>query len=170
MDTSKFISLLSLFLFLCCKNVTYTKKDDSFYAIHLIEWNSSVCPKKIVYEQYVKNSNFKKINKSYSKFNVSNCEDIYKSNNQRVLKPILPFKGQIDYDIKLIIDDSIEYKITFIENKIDTIFYGGRPGDFTIMNNITSFTVNGHKVDNSRTPLNIFIPSKTGKIIKKLND
>lgn len=62
---------------------------------------------------------------------------------------------------------AFEFKITSINNKIDTVFSEGRPEDFIIMNNILSFIVNGYKVDNSKASLNIEIPTKTGQVLKK---
>ena len=62
---------------------------------------------------------------------------------------------------------AFEFKITSINNKIDTDFSGGCPEDFIIMNNILSFIVNGYKVDNSKASLNIEIPTKTGQVLKK---
>ncbi|MGN7808710.1 hypothetical protein [Flavobacterium sp. 22076] len=167
MDILKFISVLLLLFFFSCKRITYTKKEDSFYGIHLKEWNSSICPKKVIYERYQKKSNFLKKIKTDSNFEVRDCDSLYKPSNQRVFIPSVKFTGQIDYDIRLVIDDRIEYKITSIDNKIDTVFYGGHPGDLTIMNNIRSLVVNGYKLDNSNTPLNIFIPTNLGKVIKK---
>jgi hypothetical protein len=81
------------------------------------------------------------------------------------LSPNKAFLGSINFDIRLIIDDSLEYKITMIDNKIDTVFSGGRPGDFIIMNNIKSLVVNGHKLDNKNAPLNIEIPANIGLVI-----
>ncbi|MBE8724251.1 hypothetical protein [Flavobacterium hungaricum] len=167
MGILKYISLFSFFIFLGCKNITYTSINDSFYGIYLKDWNSSLCPKKAVYQRYVKGSNFKEMIISNSDFDIGDCEDIYKSTNQRIFTPKKSYNGIIDYDIRFIINDSLEYKITSIDNNIDTIFSGGRPGDFIIMNNIKSFIVNGHKVDNSETPLNIFIPTKFGKVLNK---
>lgn len=156
------------FLFISCNNKSeYSKDDSSFYGIYLKEWNSLLCPKKILFEKYEKNSSFKIIIRGDTRFNIEGCENEVKEINQRIFTPIVSYTGKIDYDIKLIIDDSLEFKITSIDNKIDTVFSGGRPGDFIIMNNISSFIVNGYKVDNSKTPLNIEIPTKTGKVLKK---
>lgn len=74
-------------------------------------------------------------------------------------------KGKINYDTKIIIDDSIEYKITEIFDKIDTLHVGGNK--FVIMNNIKSLVINGKKMDNENAPLNLEIPTNIGKIIKK---
>ncbi|MCV9930833.1 hypothetical protein OIU80_00930 [Flavobacterium sp. LS1R47] len=104
---------------------------------------------------------------SYSDFEVMDCDSIHFESNQRILRPNIEFVGPINYDIRLIIDDSIQYRITDVVNKIDTVFSGGRPGDFIIMNNIKSLVVNGHKLDNKNASLSIEIPTKIGKIIKK---
>ncbi|TDW51756.1 hypothetical protein EV144_101433 [Flavobacterium sp. 270] len=173
MDTLKYISLIVLLIFINCKRITYTKDNSSFDNIILRDWNSSICPKKIIYERYVKNSNFKKLIKTDSIFDTRDCEEGYKTFNQRVLIPYILgteqrfITGKIDYDVRLVLDDSLEFKITFINNKIDTVFSGGRPGDLIIMNNIKSLIVNGYKLDNTKSPLNIDIPTKLGKIIKK---
>jgi hypothetical protein len=86
---------------------------------------------------------------------------------QNFIQKNIEFVGPINYNIRLIIDDSIQYRITDVVNKIDTVFSGDRPGDFIIMNNIKSLVVNGHKLDNENVPLSIEIPTKIGKIIKK---
>lgn len=167
MDTLKCISLLMFIILLNCKRVEYTKVDKSFYDIYLREWNSSICPKKIVFARYVKNSNFKNLINQYSDFEVKDCDSIHLKFNQRILRPNVVLVGSINYDIRLIIDDSIYYNITNIVNEIDTVFSGGRPGDFTIMNNIKSLVVNGYKLNNKNAPLSIEIPTKLGKVIKK---
>ncbi|OMQ13184.1 hypothetical protein [[Flexibacter] sp. ATCC 35103] len=176
MDTLKFISAIVISFFLInCRQITYEKSDESFYYIVLEKWNSSKCPKKIVYERYVKNSNFKNKIKSDSDFTI-NCDDESANNNQRIIFPNKNYIGKVDYDIRLIIDDSIEYKITEIQSKIDTVFLGGRPGDYTIMNSIKSLNINEHQLDNSIVKqsvihiprkVSIYIPTKIGKIIKK---
>lgn len=167
METLRFVSLSIFFILLNCKRLEYTKVDNSFYDIYLRKWNSSICPKKIVLEKYVKNSNFKILTSSYSDFKVLDCDSIHFKFNQRILRPNVAFIGSINYDIRLIIDDSIQYKITDVINKIDTVFSGGRPGDFIIMNNIKSLVINGHRLDNKNAPLSIEIPTKLGKVIKK---
>jgi hypothetical protein len=162
---SKCLSISLFFIFLNCRRVEYAKEDKSFYDIYLRGWKSSVCPKKIVLEKYKKNSNFKNLIDSYSDFEIGDCDSIYTESNQRILSPNKAFLGSINFDIRLIIDDSLEYKITMIDNKIDTVFSGGRPGDFIIMNNIKSLVVNGHKLDNKNAPLNIEIPANIGLVI-----
>ncbi|MXO05631.1 hypothetical protein [Flavobacterium sp. HBTb2-11-1] len=167
MDTSKYFSILLIFVFFNCKRVEYIKEDKSFYDIYLRGWKSSVCPKKIVFEKYVKNSNFKNFIGSYSDFEIGDCDSINKELNQRIISPNKAFLGSINYDIRLIINDSLEYKITMIDNKVDTVFSGGRQGDFIIMNNIKSFEINGNKLDNKNAPLSIEIPTNLGLILKK---
>lgn len=81
--------------------------------------------------------------------------------------PIVPYSGHINYDIKLIVDDSLEYKITNIQDKLDTISGKSGRGKWIVMNNIKSLVINGHRIDNTKTPLNFDIPTKLGKIIKK---
>lgn len=175
MGTLKYFSLISLsFLLLSCKRISYEKSDESFCFIVLDKWNSSVCPKKVVFERYIKNSNFKNKISSDSDF-VINCGD--ELHNQRIIFPSKKqFVGKINYDIRLIIDDSLEYKIIDIQNKIDTVFLGGRPGDLTIMNSVKSLIINNHRLDNSNNisgvfnvPIkaSVFIPTKWGKSIKK---
>ncbi|MCV9930840.1 hypothetical protein OIU80_00965 [Flavobacterium sp. LS1R47] len=178
MDTLKFISLLGLvFLFTSCYKNEYKKSEDSFQNIYLREWNSSICPQKVVFEKYKKNSNFKNLINGSSDFDInSNCLPKYDKfnkkvptstyNDQMVLTPYIFFTGQINYDIRLVIDDSLEYKITAIQDEIDTIADRGRK-KWIIMNNIKSLVVNGHKLDNKNAPLSIEIPTKIGKIIKK---
>ncbi|MCV9930839.1 hypothetical protein OIU80_00960 [Flavobacterium sp. LS1R47] len=176
MGILKYISLVGLSILLVnCRRITYEKSDVSFYYIVLDQWNSSICPKKVVYERYVKNSEFKNKIKSYSDF-VINCNDKSIAYNQRILFPNEMFVGRINYDIRLVIDDSIEYKIVDIHDRIDTVFLGGRPGDYVIMNSIKSLAVNGHQLDNTiakptviHTPreVTIEIPTKIGEIIKK---
>lgn len=167
MGILRYISLIFFFLFISCNKNEYLKDDSSFYGIYLKEWNSSLCPKKVLFEKYEKNSNFKKIIKVDTSFNIEGCESRVKEINQRIFTPIVPYTGKIDYDVKLIIDDSLEFRITSINNKIDTVFSGGHPGDFIIMNNISSFIVNGHNVDNSKAPLNIEIPTKMATVLKR---
>ncbi|KQB37110.1 MULTISPECIES: hypothetical protein [Flavobacterium] len=178
MDTLKCISLIGFIcLFTSCYSDEYTKYEDSFFSIYLRGWNSIICPQKVVYKKYVKNSNFKKLIDSTSGFDINiNCLPKYDKfnkiiptspyNDQMVLTPYLPINGQLNYDIKLIIDDSLEYKITDIQDKIDTISDIGRK-KWVIMNNIKSLVVNGQKLDNTKAPLNVDIPTKLGKVIKK---
>lgn len=126
-----------------------------------------LCPRKIIFERYTKNSNFKNLIDINYDFDIEDCDSIYIKSNQRILRPNFPVKGQIDYDIRLIVDDSLEYEIIDINGKIDTVTSGGRPHDFVIMNNIKSLVVNGQKLDDTKAPLNIDIPTKLGKFIKK---
>lgn len=167
MGTLKYISLSICFLLLNCKRIEYTKQDNSFYAIYFKNWNSTACPKKIIFERYLINTNFNSLIDRNSDFEIKGCDEAAVKFNQRIVTPNVSYKGRINCDIKLIIDDSLEYKITEISNKIDTLFSGGRPGDFIIMNNIKTLVINGHKVDNTKAPLNIAIPTEIGKIIKK---
>jgi hypothetical protein len=168
MGTLKFISLEGfIFLFASCYKTEYKQSDESFHGIYLLEWNSTVCPKKIVLEKYVKKSNFKKLIESDSNFDVEGCEKTASKFNQRILTPDVSYKGQINYDIKLIIDDSIVYNLTDIKDGIDTLSVRSGLGKFLIMNNIKSIVVNGHKLDNTKAPFNIDIPTKLGKVMKK---
>lgn len=149
-----------------CTKTTYKKSDESFQVICLKNWNSIICPKKVIFERYEKETFFKKLIDKNSNFEIGDCAPIYKELEQRTISPAIPYVGKINYDIKLIIDDSLEYKITAIQNKVDTVFAGGK-GNFIIMNNIKSLVINGHKIDNKNTQLNIEIPTQLGKIIKK---
>lgn len=179
MGILKYFSLLG-FIFLCasCYKDQYTKYEDSFFSIYLREWKSTVCPKKIIYEKYVRNTNFKKLLNSNSGFDInSNCHPKYDKlnrivsrstyNDQMILTPYTPYIGKINYDIRLVIDDSIEFKITYIQNKTDTISEKMGPRRWAIMNNISSLVINGYKLDNTKAPFNIDIPTKLGRIIKK---
>lgn len=165
MDTLKRTSILIFFILLSCKRPEYIHEDKSFYDIYLRKWNSSICPKKIVFEKYLKNTNFKKIIQSDSDFEIRGCDISEFEFNQRIFMPNSIYKGKIDYDIKIIVDDSIEYKVTDISNKIDTIHAGGHK--FVIMNNIKSLVINGKKMENKNAPLNLEIQTNLGKIIKK---
>ncbi|OXG09017.1 hypothetical protein BC749_103176 [Flavobacterium araucananum] len=177
MGTLRYISLIGIICFFTsCYGDEYKKYEDSFFSINLREWNSVVCPKKIVYEKYEKNSNFKKLINSNSDFDTNiNCLPKYDKlnkkiptspyNDQMTLTPYISYIGQINYDIKLTINDSLEYKITDIQDEIDTIADRGRK-KWIIMNNIKSFVVNGHQLDNKNAPLSIEIPTKLGKVIK----
>lgn len=179
MGMLKYISLLGcVCLFTSCYKDRYTKHEESFFSIYFREWNSSICPKKIVFEKYLKDSNFKVLIDHNSDFNInSNCLPKYDKfnkkvptstyNDQMVLTPYIPYEGEINYDIRLVIDDSLEYKITNIQNKLDTVPELTGPKKWTIMNNVKALIVNGHKLDNRKAPLNIDIPTKLGKIIKK---
>lgn len=167
MDILKCISLLSIsILLISCKKNTYKKSNESFQVICLKNWESDICPKKVVLERYNKKTYFKELIDKNSDFEIEDCEPLYASLKQRTINPNVPYLGKINYDIRLIIDDSLEYKITEIQNKVDTVFAGGK-GNFVIMNNIKSFVVNGHKLDNKNAPLSIEIPTKLGKTIKK---
>jgi hypothetical protein len=168
MGISRFSSLL-VFIFLTtgCYIDKYTEYKESFFSIYLKEWNSTICPKKIAFEKYVKNSNFKELIESNSDFEIKGCEKTESEFNQRIFTPNTFYIGEINYDIKLIIDDSLEFKITNIQNKLDTVAEKAGPKKWIIMNNINSLIVNGYELDNTKTPLNIWIPTKLGKIIRK---
>lgn len=178
MDISKYISLLSfIFLFTSCNE--YFNDDYSFQGIHLKDWNSSSCPKKITFEKYVKNSNFKNLIDTNSDFDInSNCLPKYDKynkkvktstyNEQLILSPYVLYKGEINYDIRLVIDDSLEYKITDIQSHRDTTLYVFTLGrKYYIDNRIHSMIINGYKSDNKDAKNNIRIPTKIGMIIKK---
>lgn len=176
MDILKYIKLIFLCILLSnCRRIEYIKSDETFCFIMFYRWNSSKCPKKVTYQRYLKNSDFKNKIMSDSDFTI-NCSDNPPYNN-RMIFPNKPYSGQINYDIRLIVEDSIEFNITSVENKIDTVFLGGRPGDLVIMNSIKSLIVNGQKLDNSKdlpgidsglpNEAIIFIPTNLGKIIKK---
>ncbi|MCV9931951.1 hypothetical protein OIU80_06620 [Flavobacterium sp. LS1R47] len=167
MGILKYISFFLLVFFSSCINTEYKKIDDSFSDIHIKEWNSSICPKKVVFERYVKKTNFKKLIDRNTNFEIGGCEKTESKFNQRVFTPIIPYEGHINYDIKLIIDDSLEFKITNIQDKLDTISGKSGPGKWLVMNNIKSLIINSHKLDNTKTPLSFNIPTKIGKIIKK---
>ncbi|OXG09018.1 hypothetical protein BC749_103175 [Flavobacterium araucananum] len=168
MDILKFTSIcFFVFILTSCHENKYKKSDKSFQGIYLREWNSLICPKKIVFEKYIKNSNFKKMIESDSNFDIKGCERTESKFNQRILKPNVSYTGQINYDIKLIIDDSLVYKITDIKDGIDTVLGHSGPRKWIIMNNIKSLVINGHKLDNKKAALNIDIPTKLGKVIKK---
>jgi hypothetical protein len=105
----------------------------------------------------------------------SNCLAKYNKHNERVktstyneqliLSPFINYKGKINYDIRLIIDDSIEYKITDIESKRDTThrtFTLGRK--YYIDNKICKMNVNGHKLHNDSGSFEI--SATISKIIK----
>lgn len=169
MDILKCTSLV-FFLLLGCKKNTYTNDNNSFNTIIMTQWNSPACPKKIMYERYVKNSNFKTKIKTDSVFDRSDCENDNKSYNQKTFVPYILgtdqrfILGSINYDIRLVFDDSLEFKITSIKNKIDTIPDYPR-GHFIVINNISSLIVNGHKLENSDSPSNMKISTKLGNII-----
>jgi hypothetical protein len=166
MDILKYTKLLILtFFFISCHKTTYKKSNESFYQIYFRNWNSSVCPKKMIFEIYKKNSKFEKLIKRDSDFEISGCDSSESRFNQRIFTPNVAYIGEMNYDIKLIVDDSIEYKITQIESKIDTVYARGHA--FVIMNNIKSLDINGHKLDNKNAPLSIEIPTKIGLVIKK---
>jgi hypothetical protein len=165
MDILKYTKLLFLsFFFISCHKTTYKNSNESFYQIYFRNWNSSVCPKKMIFEIYKKDSNFEKLIKSDSDFEISGCDKSESKFNQRIFTPNVARIGEINYDIKLIVDDSIEYKITEIQSKIDTVYARGHA--FVIMNNIKSLVVNGYKLDNKNAPLSIGIPTNTGLVIK----
>jgi hypothetical protein len=175
----KFITTFCIvFIFISCHETKYATKDQSFNNIYLRGWNSTRCPSKIVFEKYEKKSNFKNLIDSTSGFDINiNCLPKYDKfnniiptspyNDQMILTPYVPYNGKINYDIKLVIDDSLVYKITDIKDGIDTVSARSGPGKWIIMNNIKSLVVNGKKLDNKNTPLSIEIPTKLGKVIKK---
>lgn len=175
MDTLKFISIVFIsFLFIGCNNNEYYDDNNAFHSIYLLEWNSSICPKKIIFKKYNKNSNFKTLIETSTDFEIQ-CYTQYDKFNNKITTPnstklrefIPNFKNndKINYDVKLIIDDSLEYKITNIENIKDTIvktFTLARK--YFISNTIKSITVNGHKMNNDSRSLEI--PSSLGRKIK----
>ncbi|WP_316633027.1 hypothetical protein [uncultured Flavobacterium sp.] len=176
MDTLKCFSLICLcFLVTSCNE--YFNEDYSFQGIYLKKWKSSICPKKVILEKYVKKSNFKELIDSSSDFDInSNCLPKYDKNNRQVktstyneqlyISPYIIYKGKINYDIRLIIDDSLEYKITNIESKRDTTLYVFTLGrKYYIDNSIYKMTVNGNKLKNESATLEI--PTEFGRIIKK---
>lgn len=166
MDILKFTSIcFFVFILTSCHENKYKKSDKSFQVIYFRKWNSIKCPTKIVFEKYIKNSDFKELIESNSDFDIEGCDSINSEFNQRIFKPNVSYIGKINYDIKIVIDDSIQYKITDIIDKTDTIYARGFA--WVIMNNIQSLVVNGHKLDNKKAPLSIEIPTKLGKIIKK---
>ncbi|MCV9930831.1 hypothetical protein OIU80_00920 [Flavobacterium sp. LS1R47] len=167
MDTLKCFSLVCIILlFTSCDE--YYKEDYSFDGIYLREWDSSICPKKIVFEKYAKNSNLKNLIQKDSNFNIEGCNRSKSKFNQRIFTPSTLYSGQINYDIKLIIDDSLQYEITNIKSKLDTTSFTFTLGrKYYIDNRIYSMMVNGHKLDNKDAKNNIWIPTKIGKIIKK---
>lgn len=80
------------------------------------------------FEKYEKKSNFKNLIDSTSGFDINiNCLPKYDKfnniiptspyNDQMILTPYVPYNGKINYDIKLVIDDSLVYKITDITYK-----------------------------------------------------
>ncbi|TDW51755.1 hypothetical protein EV144_101432 [Flavobacterium sp. 270] len=166
MAISKYLKLGSVFLLLTsCSE--YFNQDYSFQGIYLKEWNSSVCPKKIVYEKYERKTNFTKIINSYSDFEIRDCESQVLKYNQRLFTPITLYKGQINYDIRLIIDDSLEFKITNIHTIRDTTKYVFTLGKkYYINNTICSMIINGHHSDNKDAKNNIVILTKLGNVIK----
>ncbi|MFD2940661.1 hypothetical protein [Flavobacterium notoginsengisoli] len=167
MDTLKHIKIFILLMLSSCVKIEYKKIDNSFNDIHLKEWNSLTCPKKIILERYKKNTSFKTLIDSNKDFDINGCDSIYYKFNQRVFAPKFSYTGPINYDMKIIIDDSLEYKITDIKDKLDTISGNSGPGKWIIMNNIKSLVVNGKKLDNTKKPLSFSIPTNLGKIIKK---
>jgi hypothetical protein len=153
----------------------YHNNDNSFYSINLLDWNSSICPKKIVFEKYAKHSNFQDLIESDSNFDI-NCYIKYNNLNKEIItadskekRELIPnFKNinQINYDIRLVVDDSLEYMITSIENRSDTIiksFTSSRK--FYVGNVISTMIVNGNKINNNSRSINI--PTKIAKFIKK---
>jgi hypothetical protein len=87
--------------------------------------------------------------------------------NQRLFTPDSLYKGKINYDIRIVIDDSLEYNITDVKTRKDTtkyVFTLGRK--YYIDNIIYSMIINGHQYNNESMN-NITIITKLGKIIKK---
>ncbi|WDF57746.1 hypothetical protein PQ462_13565 [Flavobacterium sp. KACC 22758] len=100
MITLRYFSLILIFhLLISCNE--YIDNDYSFQGIYLKEWNSSICPKKIVYEEYEKNTNFQKILDSHSNFEIRDCENEMQKYNQRLFTPDSLYKGKINYDISI---------------------------------------------------------------------
>jgi hypothetical protein len=163
----RFISVISFFyLFTSCNE--YYKNDYSFDGIYLREWKSSICPKKIVFEKYVKNSNLEKLIQKDSSFNIEGCDRINSKFNQRIFTTSVLYSGQINYDIRLNIDDSLEYEITDIKSKLDTTHFTFTLGrKYYIDNRIYSMIINGHKLNNKDAKNNMRIPTKIAKFIKK---
>ncbi|MDA6070063.1 hypothetical protein NJT12_10580 [Flavobacterium sp. AC] len=162
MGTLKYFSYLSfILLFISCNE--YNDERHSFNTILLQQWNFSNCPKKIIFEKYLKNSNFKNIIEKDSSFNII-CDSI---NKQIIISPYEPYIDKINYDIKLIIDDDIEYEIKDIKSKLDTSFYSFSVGrKYYINYSIYSMTVNGNKsIQNN--DVNIVISANDGTIKKK---
>jgi hypothetical protein len=167
MDTLKYTKIFFLLILSSCVKIEYKKIDNSFTDIHFKEWNSLLCPKKIILQRYEKNTLFKTLIDSNKDFEIKGCDSINYKFNQRVFTPKFNYLGSINYDIKLIIDDSLEYRITDVQDKLDTISGSSGPGKLIIMNNIKSLVVNGKKLDNTKTPLSFNIPTNLGKIIKR---
>lgn len=166
MITLRYFSLILIFQLLISCN-EYIDIDYSLQGIYLKEWNSSICPKKIVYEKYEKNTNFQKILDSHSNFEIRDCENEMQKYNQRLFIPDSLYKGKINYDIRIVIDDSLEYNITDVKTRKDTtkyVFTLGRK--YYIDNIIYSMIINGHQYNNESMN-NITIITKLGKIIKK---
>lgn len=177
MGTMRCVKVLFIFFFVISCN-EYINYDDSFGSILIKDWNFSRCPKEITFEIYEKNSNLKKVidtifdidiyndncHPKYNKFNKIIKTSTY--NKQILLSSYTRYKGQINYDMRLIIDDSIEYKITDIKTKIDTTFKAFSIGrKYYINNSIYSMKVNNQKVENESA--DIVLLAKLGKIIKK---
>ncbi|MFD2940663.1 hypothetical protein [Flavobacterium notoginsengisoli] len=166
MDTLKCFSLMLISLLLISCN-EYIDRDYSLQGIYLKEWNSSICPKKVVYEEYIKNTNFKKIIYTHSSFEIRDCEIEMHKYNQRLFTPKILTNKTINYDIRIVIDDSLEYKITDIKSRRDTtkyVFALGRK--CYIDNTIYSMLVNDHQYDNKKSINNIVLITKSGRIIK----
>ncbi|MCV9930832.1 hypothetical protein OIU80_00925 [Flavobacterium sp. LS1R47] len=151
-----------ILLFTSCDE--YYNENYSFNTILVREWNSPICPEKIVLEKYTKNSNFIDLTGKDPDFNII-CDSI---NKQIILSPYFPYINKINYDIRLIINDSLEYKITDIKSKLDTTHYTFTLGrKYYINNRIYSMMINGHKSDNKHADTNIIIPSEQGHALKK---
>lgn len=76
-------------LFGSCSNKKYKKSEESFQGIYLREWNSFSCPRKIVFEKYQKDSNFKVLLETNSGFEIKGCEKTAVKLNQRILFQML---------------------------------------------------------------------------------
>lgn len=174
MATLKYLRLSVLvLLFYNCDE--YNNNDDSFSGIYLNDWNSSVCPKKIIFEKYVKKSNFKSLIECSSDFDIE-CNIKYdkfnnkiitpKSKEDRLLTPYVSYKGIINYDVRLVINDSLEFKITDIKTKKHTNVRSFSISKKHYTSNIlNSIVVNGYKLNNDSR--DFLIPTKLGKVIKK---
>lgn len=174
MGISKYINILFVSCLLSsCKE--YHNSDVAFYSIYLNEWNSPICCQKVVFEKYIKNSNFKRLIEKDSNFDIQ-CYVKYDKFNKAIInteskekRELIPnFKNfnETNYDIRLIIDDSLEYKIINIKNISDTIIKTFTlTKKYYINNIIESMNVNGNKINNDSRSFEI--PTKLGKKIKK---
>lgn len=144
--------LFCIILFISCNE--YHNENHSFNTILLRKQNSIECPQKIITEKYLKNSNFEHIIQKDSAFNII-CDSI---NNQVIFSPNTPYVGEINYDIKIIIDDNLKYEITDIKSKVDTTLYTFTLGRKYYINYIfNSMSINGHKANSENNQANIII-------------